>query len=307
MRYRQLAGQSVSAIGFGGAKLSLRTERPSEDAAIRTIHAALDAGITLLDTADIYALDRAEMGHSERLFRKALQTWSGDADSVFVVTKGGQRWENGVPIFDGSASSLRAACVASLSALGVERIGLYLLHRLPRDYDPAGSNPGETFEESVETLRDLVAEGLVAHVGLSNVDVPMIEQALKTVRLAAIQNPIGVLAPIDAGQVELCEREDMTLLGWGPLKGTVPANPTPDDGPVRARVEVLREIAGAHSVSLQQTTLAWELATSSRVIPVVGARRPESVIDSAGAVDLTLTDEELRAIADAGRKGDTDD
>jgi aryl-alcohol dehydrogenase-like predicted oxidoreductase len=297
----------VSVIGFGGAKLSLHAHRPSEEEAIRTIHAALDAGITLLDTADIYALDFPDMGHNERLFAKAIRTWPGDRDDLLVATKGGQYWDDGKAVFDGSAAKIRAACTASLTALGVERIGLYLLHRLPGDYAPRGSVWGDTFAETIETLRELQKEGLVAHVGLSNVDVSMAESALQTLELAAIENPIGVLAPIEADQLALCEREDIALLGWGPLKGTVPSNPTPDDGPVRDRVGVLREIGSAHGVSLQQVTLAWELATSVQVIPLVGARRPESVIDSAAAVELALTDEELRAIEDAGSPTDTDE
>jgi aryl-alcohol dehydrogenase-like predicted oxidoreductase len=307
VRSRQLAGRSVSAVGFGGAKLSLRAERPSETDAIRTIHAALDAGITLLDTADVYALDRADMGHSERLFTKALHTWSGDADDVLVVTKGGQHWEDGRAVFDGGAAAIRAACIASLAVLGVERIGVYLLHRLPRDYSPRRPVWGETFAESVETLRELKAEGLIEHVGLSNVDVAMTESALRTLELVAIENPIGVLAPVEPGQLALCEREDMALLGWGPLKGTVAANPAPAAGPVRDRVEVMREIGEAHGVSLQQVTLAWELAASPRVIPLIGARRPESVVGSAAAVDLALTEEELRTIERAGACGSVDE
>lgn len=312
MQKRRLADRLTSSIGLGGAKLSLRKERPSREQSIRTIHTALDVGITLLDTSDVYALDRAEMGHNERLMADALRCWDGDQEAVLIATKGGQYWHDGVPLFDGSRAAIRAACEASLVALGVERIGLYLLHRLPKDYDPRGSQWGDTFLESVETLRDLRSEGKIARAGLSNVDADMIEAALAVTRIDAVQNPIGVLAPPDPAQLAVCDREQLPLLGWGPLKGTLMPDAGADPA-VAGRVAALQAIANERGVSLQRVTLAWELASSPWIIPIIGARRPESVRDSAAAVELALTAAEVASVESAsdlekanGRNGAAD-
>src|SRR5215204_5469070 len=117
----------VSAVGYGGMHLSIQ-DRPPEEQGARVIQAALDAGVTLIDTADVYCLDDRDLGHNERLVARALRDWQGDPASVIVATKGGVtrpagRWET-----DGSPQHLRTACERSLKALGVERIDLYQLH-----------------------------------------------------------------------------------------------------------------------------------------------------------------------------------
>src|ERR1700709_369250 len=125
MQTRTLGDTQVSAIGLGGMPMSIEG-RPDEPRAIATIHAALDAGITLIDTADSYHLFAGETGHNERLIAQALDTYEGDTSGVLVATKGGHlRPGDGSWTQDGSPVHLRQACEASLKRLGVDAIGLY--------------------------------------------------------------------------------------------------------------------------------------------------------------------------------------
>ena len=167
MPTRRLGGLQVSAIGLGEMPMSL-AGRPDEAQSIRTIHAALDAGVTLIDTADAYCIDETEVGHGERLVAKALAAWPGDCDRVVVATKGGHTREGGEWNLDGRPEQLRQACEASLRALGVGAIGLYQFHR---------PDPKVPFAESVGTMAELKDAGKVRLVGLSNVSVDQIRQA----------------------------------------------------------------------------------------------------------------------------------
>ena len=168
MQQRTLGTRTVGAIGLGGMPLSIEG-RPDEAQAVRTVHAALDAGVTLLDTADAYCLGPDEVGHNERLLAKALASWSGDRDAVLIATKGGHtRPPDGSWALDGSREHLRAACEASLTALGVESIGLYQFHR---------PDPQVPWAESVGALEELRQEGKVQLVGVSNADPAQIREA----------------------------------------------------------------------------------------------------------------------------------
>src|SRR5271165_3504360 len=132
MRQRMIGDRSVGAVGLGEMPLSIEG-RPPEDQAIRTIHAALGSGRTLVDTADAYCLGTYEHGHGERLVARALATYGGDASRVLVATKGGHyRPGDGSWKIDGRPEYLKNACEASLKALGVDAIGLYQLHRPDR-------------------------------------------------------------------------------------------------------------------------------------------------------------------------------
>src|SRR6202046_422647 len=129
MQERQIGNRTVSAIGLGEMPLSIEG-RPDRTQAISTIHASLDAGVTIIDTADAYSLSTEEHGHGERLVAKALATYGGRTDHVLVATKGGHRRPgDGSWTVHASPESLRQACHASLIALGVEAIGLYQFHR----------------------------------------------------------------------------------------------------------------------------------------------------------------------------------
>jgi aryl-alcohol dehydrogenase-like predicted oxidoreductase len=302
VRERQVAGRWVGAIGLGGAKFSLGATRPSEAQAVRTIHAALDAGVRLIDTSDIYCSGPTDVGHNERLIARALGTWSGDASSVLVATKGGQWWDQEMTArFDGSQERLRAACDASLKALGVEAIGLYLLHRLPSQYLRASPEGQKDFIESLGALTSLREAGKIRHIGLSNVNADLLRVALNLVPLAAIQNPISALRPASIDELDLCENQKLAFLAWGPLSG-ISAPSIDRTGPeacsieVVARVRALRRIAATRGVSTEQVALAWELSLSQCIVALVGARRPETILDSIAAADLQLSAEELRAI-----------
>src|SRR5882757_7332210 len=147
MRYRPLGNLRVGAIGLGAMPLSIEG-RPDEERAVATVHAALDAGVTLLDTADSYHLPGEEPGHNERLVARALATYGGDTADVLVATKGGRgRAADGGWTVTGSPRHLKSAAEASLKRLGVEAIGLYQLHK---------PDPGIPFEESLGALRELL-------------------------------------------------------------------------------------------------------------------------------------------------------
>src|SRR3954467_4992774 len=148
MQARKLGNAEVGAIGLGEMPLSI-SGRPDEARAIATIHAAVDAGVTLIDTADAYCLGEDDFGHGETLVRKALE---GRRDGVLVATKGGHTRRGTAWELDGSPGHLRAACEASLRALRTDRIDLYQYHR---------PDPGVPFAESVGALKELRDEGKV--------------------------------------------------------------------------------------------------------------------------------------------------
>ena len=276
MQQRTLGTRTVGAIGLGGMPLSIEG-RPDEAQAVRTVHAALDAGVTLLDTADAYCLGPDEVGHNERLLATALASWSGDRDAVLIATKGGHtRPPDGSWALDGSREHLRAACEASLTALGVEAIGLYQFHR---------PDPQVPWAESVGALEELRQEGKVQLVGVSNADPAQIREAAAVTTLASVQNELSPRFRSSEPEVELCDSLGVAFLPWSPLGGIAKAG---DLG-----AGALGEVAAERGVSPQQVCLAWLLAKSPVVIPIPGARRVESILDSVAAAELQLSAEEL--------------
>lgn len=282
MQQRRLADLTVSAIGLGAMPLSVQG-RPDEPQAMRTVHAALDAGVTLIDTADAYSVGHDDVGHNERLVAKALATWGGDTSQVLVATKGGHtRPPDGSWALDGSPQHLRAACEASLQALGVEAIGLYQYHR---------PDPGVPYAESLGALEELRQEGKVRLVGISNADVDQIELALATTQLAAVQNEFSPAFRSSRPELELCARHGIAFLPWSPLGGAARA------AGLGREHAAFAEVAAERGVSPQQVALAWELAQADVVIPIPGARRSASILDSVAACDLELTVDELVRLA----------
>ena len=278
MQQRSLGTRTVGAIGLGGMPLSVEG-RPDEAQAVRTVHAALDAGVTLLDTADAYCLGPDEVGHNERLLAKALASWSGDRDAVLIATKGGHtRPPDGSWALDGSREHLRAACEASLRALGVEAVGLYQFHR---------PDPQVPWAESVGALEELRQEGKVQLVGVSNADPAQIREAASITQLAAVQNELSPRFRSSEPEVDLCAELGVAFLPWSPLGGIGKA------GDLGSSHAAFAEVAAERGVSPQQVCLAWLLAKAPVVIPIPGARRVESIVDSAAAAELQLTDDEL--------------
>ncbi|MFI9807564.1 aldo/keto reductase [Streptomyces sp. NPDC052301] len=293
MRYRTLGGLKVSAVGLGAMPLSIEG-RPDEDRAMATVHAALDAGVTLLDTADSYHLPGQDPGHNELLLARALAGYGGCTDAVLVTTKGGRgRPADGDWTVTGTPRHLKAAAEASLKRLGVEAIGLYQLHK---------PDPAVPFEESVGALRDLLDEGKIRLAGLSNVDTDQIRRARAVLgdRLASVQNRYSPEVRDSDPELRLCAELGLAFLPWSPLGGISRSSL---DGPSARdsddRFAAFHEVARERGVSPQQVCLAWLLSLSPTVLPIPGASRPRTIRDSAGAADLLLTEEELTRLAAA--------
>jgi aryl-alcohol dehydrogenase-like predicted oxidoreductase len=281
MRYRTIGATRVSAIGLGGMPMSIEG-RPDEERSIRTIHAGLDAGVTFIDTADAYHLLTGETGHNERLIAKALASYPGDISDVLVATKGGHlRPGDGSWMVDGSPAHLRQAADASLKALGVDAIGLYQFHR---------PDPKVPYAESIGALKDLLDEGKIRMAGISNASIGQIDiarQILGDGNLASVQNQFSPAFRSSEDELAYCAELGIAFLPWSPLGGIGRA------ARLGTRHAAFGQVAEAHGVSPQQVTLAWMLAKAPVVIPIPGASRPESITDSAHAVDLTLTPAEL--------------
>jgi aryl-alcohol dehydrogenase-like predicted oxidoreductase len=284
MKSRRIGDLDVSAIGLGGMPMSIEG-RPDEERSIRTIHAALDAGVTLINTADAYHLHAGEVGHNERLIAKALASWSGDASEVLVATKGGHlRPGDGSWTVDGSPDYLRKAAEASLVALGVNAIGLYQFHR---------PDPTVPYEESIGALKELQDAGKVRLVGISNANLEQIEVARRILgegNLASVQNQFSPAFRSSEDELRRCAELGIAFLPWSPLGGIGNA------GSLGERFGAYNEVASAHGVSPQQVALAWQLAKAPVVIPIPGASRPESILDSVRAVDLELTLAEIELL-----------
>lgn len=285
MDQRTIGPFTVSAIGLGAMPMSMNSDRvyPDRADAVATVHAALEAGVTFIDTADIYSPSWQEMGHNERIIRDALRSWDGDASGILVGTKGGiTRTEEKDFGRDGSLSYLRSAIERSMENLGVDVIDLYQYHRPDR---------WMVYGEIMENLRTLQSEGLIRAVGISNASVEEIEiaqQVLGEGNLASVQNEFSPRHPGSYGELQYCDAHGIAFLPWSPLGGTGGGGRE-----VGERFTAFREIGADHGVSAQQVVLAWELSLSPRVVPIPGARRPESITDSAKAGDLRLTEEEL--------------
>jgi aryl-alcohol dehydrogenase-like predicted oxidoreductase len=285
MQRRTIAGTEVSAIGLGAMPMSLEG-RPDESRSIRTIHAALDAGVTLIDTADAYCIELDETGHNERLIAKALASWSGDPDTILVATKGGHyRPGDGSWQRNGRPEYLRKACDASLKALGVDAIGLYQFHR---------PDPKVAYEDSVGALKELHDAGKVRMTGISNANVEQIRLSMDILdELASVQNEFSPSFRSSEDELRLCAEQGVAFLPWSPLGGIESA------GALGTRHREFNDVADAHGVSAQQVALAWGLAKAPNVIPIPGSSRPETILDSLRAVELQLSGDEL-AYLDGG-------
>jgi aryl-alcohol dehydrogenase-like predicted oxidoreductase len=269
---------SVGAIGLGAMPLSTKEPRPSPADAEAVVHAALDAGVTMIDTADAYSHDEAEFGHNEELVANALRSY-GRVD-VLVATKGGHTRSGRDWGLDGSPSYLRRACEASLRRLHVDAIGLYQFHR---------PDPATPWEESMGALRALFDDGLVRMVGVSNANIAQIDAARAIVgdAFVSVQNQFSPGYRSSAAELAHCAALGLAWLPWSPFGGVSAA------GSLDAEAPAFAEVAEELDVSVYQVTLAWHLAQADVVLPIPGASRPASIIDSAAATHLTLTDNHL--------------
>ena len=287
MQQRTLGDIQVSAIGLGGMPMSIEG-RPDEERSVRTIHAALEAGVTLIDTADAYHRDADEVGHNESLIARALTSWGGDTSAVLVATKGGHlRPGDGSWTLNGRPEYLKQAVKESARRLGVDAIGLYQFHR---------PDPEVPYAESVGAIKDLLDEGVIVRAGISNANIEQIDlsQEILGGRLVSVQNQFSPKFLSSRGELEHCAKLGIAFLPWSPLGGISNA------AELGSNHSAFAEVAKAHDVSPQQVALAWELSLSEVVIPIPGASRPTSIEDSVKATELQLTDDELKALdADA--------
>ncbi|MGD7786807.1 aldo/keto reductase [Propionibacteriaceae bacterium Y1700] len=292
MQTRKLGPFTVSAIGLGAMPFSMgANEKPSREQAIATVHAALDAGVTYIDTADIYAPSAEEMGHNEEIIAAALKSYGGQLDDVVVGTKAGitrgpgETWGR-----NASADYLRAAVEKALTILGTESIDLFQYHR------PDRSLP---YGEVISTFAALRDEGKIRAIGISNANIEEIDVAIEVLGdggLASVQNEFSPTFRSSMDELKHCAEHGIAFLPWSPLGGTGKASK--DMG---STFPEFAEIGEAHGVSPQQVALAWELSLSDTVIPIPGSSRPASITDSAKAADLQLSAEEIERLTAGGR------
>lgn len=277
MEIRAIAGTEVSAVGFSAEQLSLQ-ERPDEAQGLRTLHAALDAGVTLLDTAHAYGLDAEDAGHGEALVAKALAQWGGDADDVLVATKGGRfRGEDGSWATDGRPERLRQDCEASLKALGRSWLGLYQLHR---------PDPDVPLAESVGALRELQDAGKIGLIGVCHVNVDAIGEAQTAADLASVANE---LSPDHRSEAELeeCAMAGIAFLCHRPLRGVEQGAAT------EASQSAFVDVAGERDATPAQVAVAWLLAKAPVTVPLPAARSPQDVQEAVAGAELELVPDEL--------------
>ncbi|MEV0522028.1 aldo/keto reductase [Streptomyces sp. NPDC050439] len=291
MRYRTIGHTSVSAVGLGAMPLSIE-HRPDEQRAIATIHAALDAGVTLIDTADSYHWHADEAGHNELLIARALSRYGGDTSHLLIATKGGRgRPGDGSWTITATPSHLKHAAEASLRRLGGEAIGLYQLHK---------PDPAVPWADSVGALRELLDAGTIRSAGISNVSTDQIREAHAILGegLVSVQNQYSPAVRDSEPELQLSTQLGLAFLPWSPLGGISRSSLDGPSGPAGTSTAFHR-IAAERGVTPQQVTLAWLLTRSPAMIPVPGASRPESIRDSAGAAELELSEAEQNQLEDA--------
>ena len=283
MQTRILAQQQVGAIGLGLMTFDQTGTQPRQQL-LDTVTAALDAGVTLFDTADAYGpgdeKGAGAQGENERLIASILDEL-GVRDRVLLATKGGHvRTDGGAWDLDSSAEHLHRAVDDSLARLGVEQLFLWQHHR---------PDPKVPYDEVIGTMKEIADSGKVAHLGLSNADPDQIRAAKAVLgdALISVQNQFSPKFRSSRPEIDVCEELGLAFLPWSPLGGLSDAKELADKHPAFA------EVAAERGVSAQQVALAWELAQLPCVIPIPGAKRPSSITDSAAAAEIELTDDEL--------------
>lgn len=259
-----ISHRDIDGVGLGTAPFAFR-DGSLEDS-VATVHAALDAGVELIDAALAYTRPDIE-SYAEAVVAIALR---GIANPPLVATKGGH-WREGdrFPV-DGRPETLRAHCEVSLRSLDVERIDLYQLHHV---------DPEVPLVESIAALAAMQAEGLIGAIGLSNVTEEQLDEATAVAEIASVQNRLSYARPDDLRLAQLCAERGIAYLAYMPFDG--------GGAPVAPPIE---EVARRREVSPQRVMVGWLRAMSPSIVPLVGASRPASIADSADLLDLTSDD-----------------
>jgi len=262
-------------------RMSTDSER-DEQLSVETVAAAADAGVTVFDTAHAYGRDESELGHNERLLARALRSCDTEGKAR-IVTKGGMTRAGGQWVPDGRAKAILGDCHASLEALDGLAIDLYLIH---------APDPRTPWRTSLRALTRLVDEGIVKHVGVSNVNRVQLDEALELAPISAVQVALSVFddRALRGGVVERCAAAGVAVIAHSPLGG-------PRRAKRLARQQALADVAAARAVTAAEVALAWLLDLSPAVVAIPGARRPESARSAASAASLAVEDGERAALA----------
>ncbi|MGG5820349.1 aldo/keto reductase [Falsiroseomonas sp. HW251] len=309
MDHRQLgaAGPRVSALGLGCMGMSDLYGPADRAESIATLHAALDAGVTLLDTGDFYG-----MGHNEMLIAEALG--SRRKDVLLSVKFGAQRGPDGAWLgYDARPQAVKAAAAYSLKRLGTEVIDTYR---------PARLDPAVPIEETIGAIADLVKAGYVRHVGLSEVGVETIRRAAAVHPISDLQIEYSLVSRgVEDGILQACRSLGIGITAYGVLsRGLISGHFAAPAGPRDFRahsprfqgenlarnlalVEALRGVAASRGATVAQVAIAWVAAQGADIVPLVGARRRDRLAEALGALPLRLTPADLAAIEAAVPKG----
>jgi aryl-alcohol dehydrogenase-like predicted oxidoreductase len=266
-------GHLTVPLGLGLLRLSTE-ERPATADAVALIHFALDQGIRVLDTADVYSVGADDLHYGERLVREALDSWHGPREEVRVLTKVGLTRPKGRWVPNGRPEHLRKAVDGSLAALGVERLFLLQLHardsRVP-------------FEETLAALAEIQRQGKALHLGLCNITPDELRQASRHFTVAVVQNELSVLTRKSAteGMLALTRERGIPFLAHRPLGGYAKVAKV-------AKNAILTALAARHAATPYEMALAALLDAGPHVIPLVGATRIDSIRSSLRAVAIPL-------------------
>lgn len=295
LQTRKIADLNVSLVGLGCMPLSNIKMVDHREQAIATIHHAIDSGITLLDTANVYSPTWDTFGHNETLVAEAVRTYSGSTDisKVVIATKGGiiKPAENVIER-DGTREGLLKACEASLKRLNTSSIELYQFHR---------HDPSVTYTEQMLSLKALKDAGMVKRIGLSNAQGPELAVALKILGgpkdggVVSIQNEYSPRYRGEQDVLDKCTALGIAFLPWSPLGGAAQA------GEVGSRYSDFAAVATEVGASAQEVVLAWLLALTPVMIPIPGATKTATVdsIIRSSALKLTSAQVERLTAADS--------
>ncbi len=274
-------GDVISTIGYGAMGLSV-AGRPERRTAARVIEKVLDAGISFIDSANVYCLNGEDLGHNERLLAAVLKG-RPDRHAIRVASKVGLRRSGDAWIRDASPVHIRAACERSLQALNAERIYLYQLHAV---------DPRVPLRISLEAMATLRNEGKCAHVGLSNVTAQQIVQATSVVPITTVQNRLSPFyrESVTGQVVETCRRLGITFLAYRPFGGARLSQSV-------SEFQSIRLLARNRNATAHQITLAWLRGLSPNIVPLVGTTKIEHVQECAVAAAINLTAAEMTSIA----------